>query len=225
MVDSQTILSMAGTGEGGEEVIYRGYVGLFARNDQDHVNQRKQIIDLYDATGISQFAAYPTVDMGLQLIELDAGGQGTSGPSGAGVALQQTAASSFSGSYSTNFTATVNYPGTTTGFETFAGSVSTKSSPNLTGTLDVDAFDNDLSSVVTSPASPLAGSRFTAGGNGRFSLSLTFTPASTVPPGSDIFTTLNPVCYLLDANTCLLLGTDSAAPGTGIMQVPQNLSF
>ena len=55
------------------------------------------------SAGISTFAAYPTSDQGLYLIELD-GGSGTSGPSGAGVALQQTlpapiSAAAMSGKY------------------------------------------------------------------------------------------------------------------------------
>jgi hypothetical protein len=37
------------------------------------------------STGINSFAAYPTLDQGLSLIELDGGSAGTSSPSGAGV--------------------------------------------------------------------------------------------------------------------------------------------
>src|SRR5579862_6417841 len=38
------------------------------------------------SSGVNQFAAYPTADQGLYLIELDGGASGTSGSSGAGVA-------------------------------------------------------------------------------------------------------------------------------------------
>jgi hypothetical protein len=177
-------------------------------------------------TGVSQFAAYPTVDMGLQLIELDGGASGTSGPSGAGVALPQTlptpiAASSFKGTYGSNFLAAVNYPDSTTGFEGFAGSITSNGSSTLTGILDVNALDTSISSTFTSLNSPLTSSTFTAANNGRFLMILTFTPSSSSP---DILTTFNPVCYVLDVNTCLLLGTDSTAPGTGILQVPQNIA-
>ena len=60
------------------------------------------------STGIGQFAAYPTLDQGLYLIELDGGSTGTSGPSGVGQARQQTiaapvSASAFSGSYAWDF--------------------------------------------------------------------------------------------------------------------------
>jgi hypothetical protein len=32
-------------------------------------------------------------------------------------------------------------------------------------------------------------------------------------------TSLNPACYFVDANTCLLLGLDAAAPGIGVLQL------
>jgi hypothetical protein len=174
-------------------------------------------------TGISKFAAYPTLDQGLYLIELDGGSAGTSGPSGAGVAMQQTlmppiVVSNFSGKYASNFLAN-----TAQGFEAFAGQIISGGNALLTGTLDVNAFIAPpgtgpsfnatlaTGSFAVTPANPT---------NGRFQLALTIAPAVTVPPQPvPPITSLNPVCYILDANTCLLLGLDPAAPGTGILQL------
>jgi hypothetical protein len=32
-------------------------------------------------------------------------------------------------------------------------------------------------------------------------------------------TTIHSACYIVDANSCLLLGLDASAPGTGILQL------
>jgi hypothetical protein len=48
---------------------------------------------------------------------------------------------------------------------------------------------------------------------------LKFTPATGQPTPNP--TTINPACYIVDANTCLLLGLDATAPGTGILQLQQ----
>jgi hypothetical protein len=171
-------------------------------------------------TGISKFAAYPTLDRGLALIELDGGLAGASGPSGAGVALQQTlpapiSASAFSGNYASNFLAS-----TALGSQAFAAQVVSDGVSTLSGVADVDSFN----ATATPPAGTLSfgatltGS-FTAGANGRFPLALTITPATGQPTPSPA--TIKPACYIVDANTCLLLGLDATAPGTGILQLQQ----
>jgi hypothetical protein len=172
--------------------------------------------------GIGQFAAYPTLDQGLYLIELDGGSAGTSGPSGAGVALQQTltapiSASSFSGNYASNFVAA-----TALGTQNFAAQVISDGVSALSGTADVNFFNSTAVPPIGTPSSgaALTGS-FTAGTNGRFPLTLTITPATGQP--SPEITTINPACYIVDANTCLLLGLDPTAPGTGILQLQQNI--
>jgi hypothetical protein len=182
-------------------------------------------------TGISKFAAYPTLDQGLYLIELDGGSAGTSGPSGAGVAIQQTppiSVSALKGKYASNFLANTAL-GIALGLETLTGQITsdgismlTATGTTGTGTLDVNSFSIAppgpgkpslnatlaTGSFVVTPANPT---------NGRFQLALTIAPAATqpVPP----VTSLNPVCYMLDTNTCLLLGLDPVAPGTGILQL------
>jgi hypothetical protein len=172
--------------------------------------------------GISQFAAYPTLDQGLYLIELDGGSAGTSGPSGAGVAFQQTltapiSASSLSGNYASNYSAS-----TSTGTENFAGQIISDGVSVLSGTADVNSFNATAAPPVgtPSPGASLSGS-FTAASNGRFPLALTITPATgqPTPPISSI----NPACYVVDANSCLLLGLDTTAPGTGILLLQSGL--
>jgi hypothetical protein len=173
--------------------------------------------------GLSQFAAYPTIDQGLYLIELDGGSAGTSGPSGAGVALQQTltapiSASSFSGNYASNFVAS-----TALGTQNIAAQIISDGVSMLSGAADVNSFNATAVPPVGTPSSgaALTGS-FTAGANGRFPLALTITPATGQPTPEN--TSTNPACYIVDANTCLLLGLDTTAPGTGILQL-QNLGL
>jgi hypothetical protein len=168
--------------------------------------------------GINQFAAYPTVDQGLYLVELDGGSAGTSGPSGAGVALQQTlsppiSASAFSGNYASNFLAT-----TSLGLENFAAQIVSDSVSTLSGTADVNSFNATASPIVGTPSSnaTLNGS-FTVGSDGRFPLTLMITPSTGQPAPQS--TTINSACYIVDANTCLLLGLDATAPGTGVLQL------
>jgi hypothetical protein len=172
-------------------------------------------------TGISKFAAYPTLDQGLYLIELDGGSPGSSGPSGAGLARQQTlpapiVVSNFSGNYASNFLAD-----TVQGFEAFAGQITSNGVSLVSGTVDVNSFK------IAPPPGPgtpslnatLTGS-FTAATDGRFPL---FPPALVIGPAAGQplpqVTSINPVCYILDANTCLLLGLDATAPGTGILEL------
>jgi hypothetical protein len=167
-------------------------------------------------TGISQFAAYPTSDQGLYLIELDGGSAATSGPSGAGVALQQMAppisASSLKGKYGSKFSAS-----TTPVSESFAAQVISDGISTLSGGADVNSFNATPPAAGTpSSGATLTGS-FTFAANGRFPVVLTLTPATGQPTPNP--PTINAACYIVDANTCLLLGLDATAPGTGILQL------
>jgi hypothetical protein len=175
-------------------------------------------------TGISQFAAYPTVDQSLHLIELDGGSGGTSGPSGSGVARSVTlvapTAANFSGKYAGNFLAS-----TPLGLEGFAGQVVPDGVSMLSGILDVNSF-NAAPPLGTPSSNATLSGPFTAPSNGRFPLALKITPATGQPAPE--FTNINPVCYIVDtittggvtvANSCLLLGTDANAVGTGILEL------
>jgi hypothetical protein len=169
-------------------------------------------------TGISQFAAYPTLDQGLDLIELDGGLTGALGPSGAGVALQQTLsapilASSFSGNFASNFIAT-----TALGSENFAAQITSDGASILSGTANVSSFNSTVAPRVITPSSgaTLTGS-FTASPDGRFPLMLMIVPASGQPTPQ--ITTVPSACYIVDASTCLLIGLDLTAPGAGILRL------
>lgn len=167
--------------------------------------------------GVSQFGAYPTSDQGVYLIELDGGPAGTSGPSGAGIAMQQTATTpinsgALNGAYASNFSAS-----TVLGSEVFGGQVASDGVSALTGTADVNSFTANTAPVKGTPSlGTTLGGSYTAASNGRFPLMLTITPA-TGQPAPEI-TTLNPICYIVNANSCLLLGSDTTAPGTGVLQ-------
>ena len=174
-------------------------------------------------TGVSKFAAYPTLDRGLYLLELDGGTTGA-GPSGAGVAMQQTltppvVVSNLSGNYASDFLANTAV-GTALGLETLTGQITSDGISMLTGlgTLDVNSF----SIVPPGTGKPslnasLTTGSFSAAANGRFPLILTIGSEAGQPVPS--VTSINPVCYILDANSCLLLGLDSTAPGTGILEL------
>ena len=171
-------------------------------------------------TGISKFVVYPTVDQGLFLMEIDGGATGSSGPSGAGVARQQTltapiAVTAFSGDYASNFLAT-----TSLGEEAFAGQIVSNGVSALSGTADVNSFNNSTPAPFgagTASSNAVLSGSFTAGTSGRFPLVLTIAPATGQPTPE--FTTLGPACYIVDPNTCLLLGLDATAPGTGILEI------
>jgi hypothetical protein len=172
------------------------------------------------STGISQFAAYPTVDQGIYLLELDGGSAGTSGSSGAGLARQQTvaapiSASALSGKYASSFSAS-----TALGDENFAAQIVSDGISALSGVGDINSFNATAALPAGTPSSSaaLSGS-FTAGTDGRFPLALMITPA-TGQPAPEI-STLHSACYIVDAKTCLLLGLDATAPGTGILQFQQ----
>lgn len=168
--------------------------------------------------GISQFAAYPTSDRGLYLIELDGGSTGTSGPSGAGVALQQTlpvplSNSNFKGKYAWNFLSSTAH-----GSQNNAGAILSDGTANLTGATDVNSFDATAAPPTGTPSfnGALTGS-FTASPDGRFPLMLTIAPANGQPTPE--ITNFHSLCYIVDANTCLFLGSDTTAPGTGILRL------
>jgi hypothetical protein len=161
------------------------------------------------------FAAYPTLDRGFYLIELDGGTDGTLGPSGAGVAYPQTLptpilASALSGNYASQFSAT-----TQAGSQAFTGQIFSDGTSTIHGTVDVNSFTTSPAPGTgsPSPSATLSGS-LTAGTGGRFPLMFTIAgqPSPQIP-------TLNPACYIVDASTCLLLGTDPSAPGAGILQL------
>lgn len=168
--------------------------------------------------GINQFAAYATLERGLYLIELDGGAAGTSGPSGAGLALPQTlsapiSSSALNGAYALNFNAS-----TAATSQTLSGQLVSDSVSALTGFADVNSFDTTTIPQAATPSlNATASGSYTVGSNGRFPLALTLAPASGQP--SPQITNLNPVCYIVDANTCLLLGLDATAPGIGILQL------
>jgi hypothetical protein len=169
--------------------------------------------------GISQFAAYPTADQGLYLVELDGGSAGTSGPSGAGVALSQTlrapiSASALTGAYASQFAAS-----TALGSQVFAGQILADGvTTTLNGSADVNSFNATAAPPVATPSSgaALSGS-FTSVSDGRFPMMLAISPASGQQPPQ--ITPLDLACYIVNANTCLLLGLDATAPGTGILQL------
>jgi hypothetical protein len=172
--------------------------------------------------GISQFAAYPTLDRGTYLLELDGGASGTAGSSGAGTAYQQTAAppvaaSALAGNYAVSFSA-----GTALGSQAFSGQLISDGVSALSGTVDLNSFDTTAAPPAATPslAATVSGT-FTAGSDGRFTSTLTFTPASGQPapkvPG------LNAACYIIDPTTCLTLSLDPASPGTGILLLQNGL--
>ncbi len=168
--------------------------------------------------GFSQFAAYPTIDQGLYLIDLDGGSAGTSGPSGTGAALQQTLTNpipntAFSGNYASNFQASA-----ATGSQNLSGLMSSDGASTTTGVADVNSFSTTSAPPAGTPSSSatLNGS-FTGNPDGRFPLTLSILPATGQPAPE--FTTVHSACYVVDASTCLLLGLDTTAPGTGMARI------
>lgn len=163
-------------------------------------------------SGVSQFAAYPSLDQGLYVLELDGGTSGNSGPSGAGVAFHQNvptpiAASLFNGNYASSFAAN-----TTAGSETFTAQIVSDGASAVSGTANVNSSNG--MTFTPSDNAILAGT-FAASPNGRFPLTLAATPANGQPLLQ--IGTLNTICYIIDANSCALLGADLTAPGTGIL--------
>jgi hypothetical protein len=155
--------------------------------------------------GISKFAAYPTTDMGLQLVEID-----SNGPAGAGVAWpQQTtaiSASTLNGVYASDLL--IN---NTAGLESvvapiLADGVSSVSSTSGSQEADTSQLTLSTSSGAVALNTPLTGT-FSADASGRFSGSVNLA-------GS----TLGTEYYLVDASHALLMTTDAANPGTGTMR-------
>lgn len=168
--------------------------------------------------GISQIAAYPTLDQGLYLIELDGGSAGISGPSGAGVALQQALSAPIPSSALTGNYASIFDANTPLGPQDFGGQIISDGVSALSGAADVNFF-NTTAVPPTGAPSPnvvLAGS-FTTNTDGRFPMTLTIAPATGQPTPE--FTTLHSACYIVNASSCLLLGLDTTAPGTGLLQL------
>jgi hypothetical protein len=174
------------------------------------------------SVGVSQFAMYPTIDRGFYLIELDGGATGTSGASGAGVAFQQTPsiqqilsgpspASAFNGSSAFDF-----FANTALGSQNLSGQIVSDGVSAITGALNVNSFNTTATPPAAAPSSgaTLSGS-YTASAAGRFPMTLMITPANGQPTPQ--ITTLHSACYVVDASTCLLLGLDATAPGTGAM--------
>ena len=172
--------------------------------------------------GIKNFAAYPTLDNKLYLIELDGSSSVPPGPSGAGVAIKETVpapvlASSFSGKYAYNFRAA-----TAIGSENFAAQIISDGISVLSGTADVNSFTATPPAATPSVNAVLSGSFTTDPTTGRFLIpTLTIAPAAGQPPPQ--VTTLHAACYIVDASSCLLLGLDATAPGAGILQLQPGL--
>ena len=102
--------------------------------------------------------------------------------------------------------------------ESFAGQIIADGVLTLSGKADVNSFKATPPLGTPSSNAVLSGS-FTAGADGEFPLVLTITPATGQPTPE--ITSLNQACFLVDADTCLLLGLDATAPGTGILQLQQ----
>jgi len=168
------------------------------------------------ASGISQFAAYPTTDQGVYLIELDGGPSGTSGSSGAGVAMQQTLATPIaSGALNGKYASSLN-SSTALGSQDFGAQIAADGVSMLAGTGDVNSFNGAAATPVGTP-SPGAGfsGTYSSASDGRFPFTVTITPAIGQP--SSQITNLNLACYIVDASTCMLLDLDATAPGTGML--------
>jgi len=156
-----------------------------------------------------QFAVYPTATHGILMLDLD------TQFSGVGVALSQTTgatatASLFSGNYASAFQTLGEITSTVGAWNDYLGVVTADGVGNLTGTMDLDQFDESSRAFWTqTPDATLTGT-FSAGPSGRFTGSI------TVPP----LATSQRVFYILDDSTVLSLGLDSG-PSTGILQVQQ----
>jgi hypothetical protein len=172
-----------------------------------------------DGTGILHHSAYPTLDQGLFIMEIDGGSAGTTGPSAMGVARSQTLTppipvSAFTGNSASNFSAN-----TSLGFEAFAGQIISDGVSALSGTADVNSFNSSTppAGAGTPSSNAVLSGSFTAGTNGKFPLALKITPATG--QATPQITNINQACYIVDASTCLLLGMDATAPGVGILEL------
>jgi hypothetical protein len=128
------------------------------------------------------------------------------------------AASAFSGNYASNFLTS-----TSQGSENLAGQIISDGTSTISGTADANSFNTTSAppAGTASSGATLSGS-FTTNADGRFPTTLTITPATGQP--TPYITTVPALCYIVDANTCLLLGGDVTVPGTGILLL-QNLGL
>ena len=107
---------------------------------------------------------------------------------------------------------------TALGSQDFTAQIISDGVSALSGKADVNYFNTAAVPLSGAPSSGAAVTgTFTTATNGRFPLAITFTPVTGQPTPE--LTNLNPACYIVDANTCLLLGLDATAPGTGILQL------
>ncbi|MBS1851103.1 MAG: hypothetical protein JST79_09350 [Acidobacteria bacterium] len=159
-----------------------------------------------------QFAIYPTATHGALLLQLD--GQNSS----AGVAWPQTTGATaapalFAGNYATAFQALGAMGGDRNGVGwsyDFLGMAAADGSSALSGSMDLEQFDESLYRFwLQTPEVVLTGD-FTAGPQGRFPGSLASAPLGSAPH----------VFYLVDGATVLSLG-EGALPSTGVLQRQQ----
>jgi hypothetical protein len=153
------------------------------------------------STGVQNFAVYPTVDAGLQLIEIDG-----SGPSGAGTAWHQTASSTLNGAYASKFRAY-----TSTGELSYAGEV-TAASGAVTGAVDASAFDTANATTTQTSDATLTGA-YTTNASGRFPYTFGISGVTS--------SNLGAVLYVIDSSNALILETDANSPGIGVLQLQQ----
>ena len=162
--------------------------------------------------GVSQLGLYLTPalpglasgQMGALLLDLD------SGLTASGTALAQASSistSTFSGHYSGNFQGAIQ-----NGEQDVVGQVVSDGASSLTGTADVNQF-NETTSTLT-PDDALTGV-FTAASDGRFTGTLDTSATGT----------LNEIFYVVNSSTALFIETDAIAatsgPATGLLQLQQ----
>ena len=153
------------------------------------------------ALGNLQFAIYPAQNHTIELVEIDVRAVMS------GMAKAQTgspfATSSIAGPFAVNFTGVLSSVGGTTQ-EDITGQVNADGSGNLTGTLDINTL------ATRTQGTPLSASTYTMGMDGRGTAILNIAGA-----------TFNLQTYLVDANTVLVLDTDSFRILVAIMQKQQ----
>lgn len=163
---------------------------------------------------VAQFAVYPTATHGVLMLQLDPQA------SGIGVALPQTTgmtatASLFSGNYSSAFQTVGSINSGTNGtmvgaWNDFLGVVAADGVSALSGTMQLDQFDESSQAFWTqTPDATLTGN-FAVGAGGRFTGSFAVAP----------LTTSQQVFYVLDGTTVLSLG-QGMEPSTGSFQLQQ----
>lgn len=186
------------------------------------------VVALTDGT-THTFAAYPTVEGGLLMLQLDPQPE----ESGVGDAYPQTTgasatASMFSGNYAAGyqFLGAINAPaspganGEVGPWSDLLGVLSADGLSNLAGTVYLDQFDESSQAFWTqTPAAPLSGT-FTVGSQGRFTGSFSISCAPGSVGCSSPLVTSQQVFYILNSSTVLALGLDSG-PSTGVIQLQQ----